>query len=100
MRPAGEVRRALLDACSELASEAQAPEHGPTLREIAHRACVGLGAAQDTVKNMVRAGVMHRVNSRRVAYRNRPVAEYRPGAMATAANDSLAALTGAMRAWG
>lgn len=100
MRPAGEIRKALLDACTDLAGDVQDPEHGPSLREIAHRACVGLDAARDTMKNMARAGVVHRVNSRRVAYRNRPVAEYRPGAMATAANDAFAALSGAVRAWG
>ncbi len=100
MRPAGEIRRALLDACADLARGVQDPEHGPSLREIAHRACVGLDAAQDTMKNMVRAGVVHRVNTRRVDYRNKPVAEYRPGAMALAANDAVAALAGAVRAWG
>lgn len=100
MRPAGEIRRALLDACTALASGVQDPEHGPSLREIAHRACVGLDAAQDTMKNMVRAGVVHRVNTRRVDYRNKPVAEYRPGAMTLAANDAVAALAGAVRAWG
>lgn len=100
MRPAGEIRKALLDACADLAREVQDPEHGPSLREIAHRACVGLDAARDTMKNMARAGVVHRVNSRKVAYRNRPVAEYRPGAMTLAANDAIAALVGAVRAWG
>ena len=100
MRPAGEIRKALLDACVALASAVQDPAHGPTLREIAHRACVGLDAAQDTMKNMVRAKVVHSVNTRRVDYRNRPVAEYRPGAMAMAANDAVAALSGAVQAWG
>lgn len=100
MRPAGEIRKALLDACVALASEVQDPAHGPTLREIAHRACVGLDAAKDTMKNMARAKVVHCVNERKVAYRNRPVAEYRPGAMVLAANDAVAALAGAVRAWG
>ncbi|MFI8616502.1 hypothetical protein ACIGHN_13455 [Acidovorax sp. NPDC077693] len=100
MRPAGEIRKALLDACAALASGVQDPDHGPTLREIAHRACVGLDAAQDTMKNMVRAKVVHTVNTRKVPYRNRPVAEYRPGALALAANDPIAALAGAVRAWG
>lgn len=76
MRPAGEIRQALLQACSDLATQDQAP----TLREIAARAQVGLAAAEATMKNMRRAGVVRQVRERRVSYRNRPVAEYVPAA--------------------
>lgn len=78
MRPAGEVRLALLQACTQLAT----PERGPTLREMAAVACVGVQAAAHTVKNMSRAGQLHIARRRRVAYRNRPVAEYVPAALA------------------
>ena len=43
MRPAGEVRRALLDACRQLVT----PERGATLQEIAAKACVGFAAARN-----------------------------------------------------
>ena len=76
MRPAGEIRQALLQACAALAT----PEKAPTLREIAARAQVGLDAAERTLKNMRRAGVVRQVRERRVDYRNRPVAEYVPAA--------------------
>ncbi|MFN7041642.1 MAG: hypothetical protein ACK4OH_10800 [Acidovorax temperans] len=99
MRPAGDVRRALLDACEALAGEMPAGR-GPCMREIAEGAGVGLYAARKTVSNMVRAGVLHGVHDRRVGYRNRPVKEYRPTPAATAANDPFAPLLGAMRAWG
>ena len=69
MRPAGEVRQALLNACTQLAT----PDRGPTLREMAAVACVGLQAARRTVENMSRAGQLHRVRDRKVEYRNRPV---------------------------
>lgn len=99
MRPAGDVRRALLDACEALAGEMPAGR-GPCMREIAARACVGVQAARNTLPNLVRAGVLHGVHDRRVGYRNRPVKEYRPAPAATAANDPFAPLLGAMRAWG
>ena len=72
MRPAGEVRIALLKAAGELAT----PERGATLLELAHRACVGVDAARITVKNMHRQGSLQIRGQRCVAYRNRPVAEY------------------------
>ena len=74
MRPAGDVRRALLDACAALARA----DRGPTLRELAAQACVGLSAAEYTVANMCRAGLLRAARTRRVPYRNRPVAEYEP----------------------
>ena len=71
-RPLGEVHAALLQAVREL----ETPEQGPTLREMAHRACVGTAAATSTVKNMVRNGFLVIERTRRVTYRNKPVAEY------------------------
>lgn len=72
MRPAGEVRQALLDAALALTT----PERSPTLVEMATYAQVGFLAARRTVDNMRRAGVLVIVRPRRVSYRNRPVAEY------------------------
>lgn len=74
MRPAGEIRLALLQACAALAT----PERAPTLREIAAHAQVGLSAAESTITNMRRAGVLRQVRERKVDYRSRPVAEYVP----------------------
>lgn len=68
MRPAGEVRQALLVAAAEL--------QRPTLAELAARACVGYDSARHTVDNLRRAGRLRVLGWRRVAYRNRPVAEY------------------------
>ena len=78
MRPAGEVRQALLQACVQLAT----PGQGVTLREMAHQAQVGLDAAAMTIKHMRRAGQIHIAGERRVDYRNRPVAEYVPTQLA------------------
>lgn len=74
MRPAGEERQALLLAAQALAQ----PGRGATLQELAAQACVGLQAARRTVDNMRRAGQLTKLQERRVAYRNRPVAEYVP----------------------
>lgn len=74
MRAPGEVRQALLCAAAELAT----PERGPTLAELAARAQVGRDVALHTVKNMKRSGELTVPRTRRVAYRNRPVAEYAP----------------------
>jgi len=71
-RPHGDVRQALLKAVAELATQDQ----GPTLREMAQRACVGLDAARRTVSNLKRCRALVIARERRVAYRNRPVAEY------------------------
>lgn len=75
MRPAGEVRQALLDAAAALFT----PERSPTLLELAQHAQVGKTAARQTICNMRRAGVLALVRERKVAYRNKPVAEYCPG---------------------
>jgi hypothetical protein len=90
MRRAGEIHMALLDAVEALAT----PEQGPTLAELAAHAQVGLQAARDTVPKMKKHGVLRIVRTRRVGYRNRPVAEYEvvPPAAKTdeAADDGLA----------
>lgn len=76
MRPPGEVRQALLRAHGELASTLPADRHGPTLKELANKACVGYSDAMHTLKNLTRAGELEVAGTRRVEYRNRPVAEY------------------------
>lgn len=97
-RPAGEVRRALLQAAMDL----NMGDRGPTLRELARAACVGRSAARVAVSNMSRAGVLSVVRTRSVVYRSRPVAEYAPlcplpaaHAAATNANFNFSALQGA-----
>ena len=95
MRPAGEVRQALLNACTQLAT----PDRGPTLREMAAVACVGMQAARRTVENMSRAGQLRRVRDRKVEYRNRPVAEYVPAAM-QGDDDGFVDLAQVLRVWG
>lgn len=99
MRPAGEVRLALLDACRQLAT----PERAPTLRELAARACVGLDAATHTVKHMSRAGQLRIARERRVDYRNRPVAEYEPAGQPVQAGADEAGfvdLSSVLQVWG
>jgi hypothetical protein len=72
MRPAGEIRVALLDA----ARSARQNGRGFTMRELAARACVGRAAARKTIENMVRAGVLLESGELPVEYRNRPVKLY------------------------
>lgn len=74
MRPPGEISMALLGAARELCTAEQCP----TLPELAAHAQVGYEAAQSTLKNMTRHGRMRIVRTRKVAYRNKPVAEYAP----------------------
>lgn len=80
MRPAGEVRQALLQAAAELVT----PQRAPTQRELAEAAQVSYGVARHTVRNMAQQGVLRIVRTRRVPYRNRPVAEYAPVAQPAA----------------
>ncbi len=85
MRPSGEIRNAILGAVLELVppsvlADPDAPR--PTMREIAHRACVGVDAASQTVKNMTRAGQLRQFDVKRVDYCNRPVAVYEPNTAA------------------
>lgn len=86
MRPHGDIRTALLDAARQLAT----PHQAPTLRELAHHAQVGHDCARRTVSNLTRYGALRIARQRRVAYRNRPVAEYELALTpdATAANDA------------
>jgi len=74
MRPAGEIRAAILQAAGELRTD----DRAPTIQELAARACVGLEATRRTVDNMKRCGILHSPRTRKVGYRNRPVAEYEP----------------------
>ena len=60
---------------------------------------MGLQAARETVKNMSRAGQLHRVRDRKVEYRNRPVAEYVPAAM-QGEDDGFVDLAQVLRVWG
>lgn len=81
MRPPGEVRQALLDAARALTTETTAP----TLVELAARSQVGREAARRTIDNLCRAQLLVVVRTRKVDYRNRPVAEYcTPDAVASA----------------
>ena len=72
MRPLGEVSQPQFEADLEQST----PERSPTLLELAKESQVGFMAARRTVDNMRRAGVLVVVRTRRVEYRNRPVAEY------------------------
>lgn len=63
---------ALLEAAKALAT----PDRGATLRELAAHACVGFAVARYMVAGMARRGALVIVRTRRVPYRNRPVAEY------------------------
>ncbi len=95
MRPPGEVRQALLQAAAELAT----PDHGPTLQELAHRACVGLPTARHTVGHMRRAGQLDIPRQRKVAYRNRPVAEYAPAKPVPAVHDETVDVASIFALW-
>ena len=74
MRPLSDVAQALLSTATRLSAAGRAV----TLAEMAAGACVGRVAATVTVKNLRRSGHLKIVGLRRVAYRNRPVAEYAP----------------------
>ncbi len=74
MRPAGEVSQALIQAARELARDGR----GPTLAEMASKACVSREAARHHVPKLKSRGHLQQVAERRVDYRNRPVAEYAP----------------------
>jgi hypothetical protein len=82
MRPHSEVRQALLGAVQVLATPTQAP----TLAELAAHAQVGREHARCMVAALKRHGALQIARTRRVPYRNRPVAEYQL-AVAQAAND-------------
>lgn len=71
MRPAGEIRQALLAAAKEYSAVG-----GASLKELSAKACVGHDAARQCVTSMRRAGALRIVGERKVDYRNRPVAVY------------------------
>ena len=78
MRPATEVRQAILQAVSTMAT----PQRGVTLQEINQAVCSQMPVGTDTVRryldNIKRSGAVCIPRERRVEYRNRPVAEYAP----------------------
>lgn len=88
MRPASEMRHALLRAAHDLVAERGVPGRGATLHELTTRSCVGRAVARNLVSNMKRGGALQIVGERVVDYRNRPVAEYAP-AQAPAEHASL-----------
>jgi hypothetical protein len=69
VRPAGEVRAALVKAMRDAKGPA-------TTRLLAARACVGLEAARHTLDNLVRAGVADKPGTTRVPGVRRPVPVY------------------------
>jgi hypothetical protein len=95
MRPPGEARQALLKAAKELTTVARSP----TFLELTARACVGKVAALNTVRHMRRAGLLVIVRTRKVDYRNRPVAEYAPGAIDEPSGAAGAALGNVFHSW-
>lgn len=95
MRAAGDTRTALLKAAMELTTVARSP----TMRELAVRACVGQEAAMHTVRNMKRAGLLVVTRTRRVDYRNRPVAEYSPAPEESTADTAAAELGNVFASW-
>jgi hypothetical protein len=78
VRPATEVRQAILQAVTTMAT----PDRGPTLQEINQAVCSQMPVGTDTVRryldNIKRSGAVCIARERRVDYRNRPVAEYAP----------------------
>jgi len=95
MRPVGEIHEALLDAARRLVT----PDRAPTLMELAQHAQVGMQAARDTVPKMKRHGALRIVRTRRVDYRNRPVAEYAPAEGSDAGPGAGVDLGQALAAW-
>lgn len=98
MRPAGDVSLALLKACAELATA----DRGPTLEELAAHAQVARGAACSTLKNLVRYEHLRIPRTRKVGYRNRPVAEYElvPSPHVRDSDVGIIPLTALLATWG
>ncbi|HEY9208969.1 MAG TPA: hypothetical protein VIP31_08045 [Acidovorax sp.] len=88
---------ALLAAAQALAT----PERGATLRELAAASCVGLQAARHTVGYLSKSGALVVARTRRVPYRNKPVAEWVPAQPVTSAAPQPAAhaLAGVLATW-
>ena len=95
MRPHGAICLALLRAADALFTPARAP----TLRELANHAQVGSAAARYSVPRLVRGGALQIVRTRRVPYRNRPVAEYARAEAAEPTVTGGADLAEAMASW-
>lgn len=74
MRPELLIRDALLASARALTT----PDRAPTLLELATHAQVGLQSARDNVPKLKARGHLRIARTRRVDYRNRPVAEYEP----------------------
>lgn len=83
MRPAGEVHLALLQAAHAILIERAQSGQGATLRELVTRSQVGYAVARAMVPKLTNRGQLQKVGERRVAYRNRPVAEYAPAPIST-----------------
>ncbi|OGB26206.1 MAG: hypothetical protein A3I66_00710 [Burkholderiales bacterium RIFCSPLOWO2_02_FULL_57_36] len=82
MRPAGEVRLALIQAARDIVAQIGQPDRGATLAEMAaavgSKCPLGRDVARRYVDNMHRSGDLKKVGERRVPNRNRPVYEYAP----------------------
>jgi hypothetical protein len=76
MRPASDVRQALVNAAQDL----HTARGGASMAELAEHARVGRDVVRYMVPSMLRSGTLYIVGQRRVGYRNRPVALYAPGA--------------------
>lgn len=99
MRPAGEIRQALMQAAQAVVAELGRPDRGATLAELAARSCVGRDAARRCIDNMRRSGALRIVGTRQVDYRNRPVAEYALPAAPAAAAGGVQALGQCLADW-
>jgi hypothetical protein len=103
MRPAGEVRLAMIQAAKDIVAQMGDPKRGATLAELAAAAgskCpIGHNTARRYVDNMRRSGALQIVGTRRVDYRNRPVAEYRPVDTSLCKGKGWASLERCMTDW-
>lgn len=77
-RPQGEVCLAILRAAHSIKLERASNGQGATLRELVARSQVGLQVARNLVPKLKARGHLEIVGEQRVAYRNRPVAQYLP----------------------
>ena len=96
MRPAGEIRLALLQACRELVT----PERAPTIREMAARARVGYAVAYSTVDKLRRAEQLCVVRRHREPHCNRWIAQWAPVDVQPVSALDAVPLKSAMRVWG
>lgn len=99
MRPAGEVRLALIQAAADIARELGQPNRGATLAEMAARAQVGRECARNLVPKIKQSGQLQAVAERRVPGRNRPVLEYAPAEQGAVVHQGWADLGCALSAW-